>query len=102
MFHRMRSRLEGSSPRQVLFSKLARAAATARSTSPASASGTVVISSPVAGLTTSMLLQVGVDALSQCSAASRDGTYVRAAHGDAHVGQRQPDHHHHRGPGDQR
>ncbi len=40
-------------PRQVLRSKLARAASTARSTPSAGASGTVARSSAVAGLTTS-------------------------------------------------
>ena len=57
MFHRMRSRLEGSRPRQVLFSKLARAMATARSTSAASQSGTVPRSSQVAGLQTSIMVE---------------------------------------------
>ena len=41
MFHRMRSRFEGSIPRQVFFSKLSRAAATAASTASGPPSGTV-------------------------------------------------------------
>ena len=61
MFQRIFSFFDGSMPRQVFFSKLARAAATARSTSHASPSGTVVSSSPVAGFMTSMVLPlVGV------------------------------------------
>src|ERR1035437_4128253 len=57
MFHSMRSRLEASRPRHVLFWKLARAVATARSTSAASKSGTVPRSSPVAGLQTSIVVE---------------------------------------------
>src|SRR5260370_1302565 len=55
-FQSIFSFFDGSMPRQLFFSKLARAAATARSMSRASPSGTVVSSSPVAGFMTSMVL----------------------------------------------
>src|SRR4051794_15236063 len=82
MFHRMRSRLEGSRPRQVLLSKEARARPTARSTSAASKSGTLPRSSPVAGLQISMQIADIVPILVHAADRDSDESEGEADHDD--------------------